>query len=327
MKTVWPHEFFRLDFDQMLEEGRRQEEIHPANKGEYALVRNMHAYFAGDVLPLVIHDDWVFEAASTFASDFAIDCFRHLKLCGQEVYNTHKRLLGIKEGITELLARAHIAGGAPLPGTVGLAKASDFLSLVDLDKLPEGMRVEAIELHEQAKDHELLQLTVTLRAIRDSYEITLPRVMYVARRAMKVKLGLSRKASDNKLTGISEYIDWYAARIDSHHSLYPVLGRLREFYKVARNVASHHGGIKWEPASNEVTLPNRSTVLGVHVYQFQQRYRCLVYLCQLGVRGILSAFCQREQGATSDNLVREYINAFPEDFPASEEGVVRFYCT
>jgi len=54
MRTVLPHTFFRLDFDQMLEEGKRQEEIHPANKGEYALVRNIHTYFDGAVLPLMI---------------------------------------------------------------------------------------------------------------------------------------------------------------------------------------------------------------------------------------------------------------------------------
>ena len=63
MKRVWPHQFFRLDFDQILKEGERQEQIHTANKGEYALVRNMHAYFSNDVLPLIVGNDWVFDAA------------------------------------------------------------------------------------------------------------------------------------------------------------------------------------------------------------------------------------------------------------------------
>lgn len=57
MKTVWPHEFFHLDFDQMLEEGKRQEEISPVNKGEHSLVRNMHAYFDSEVLPLILSND------------------------------------------------------------------------------------------------------------------------------------------------------------------------------------------------------------------------------------------------------------------------------
>ena len=327
MRTVLPHTFFRLDFDQMLEEGKRQEEIHPANKGEYALVRNIHTYFDGAVLPLIISSDWVFEAASRFAADYAIDCFHLLRLSGQEVYNTQKDLLEINEGIEHLLARACHAGAAPLAGRINLLKGSDFLELVELDKLNAKMRREARTLYGRAKDHEILQIKVTLRAIHSSYETTLPRVMYVVRRAIKVKLRLPAKKSDDELTGISAYMNWYEKRVNSGHPLYPVLGKLRSFYKIARNVGSHHRGLRWEPDSNEVILTDEKTELRMSVHEFQQKYRYLSNLCELGLRGILSAFCEREQGAVSNWLVKEYAKTFPEDFPQGEQGVVRFYST
>lgn len=327
MRTVLPHAFFRLDFDQMLEEGKRQEKIHTANKGEYALVRNMHAYFDGEVLPLIVSNDWVFEAASRFAADYAINCFHFLRLSGQEVYNAQKGLLEISEALVDFLARAYHAGAAPLAGRIDLPKASDFLELVELEKLNAKMRQEALTLYERAKDHEILQLKVTLRAIHSSYETTLPRVMYVVRRAIKVKLGLHARKSDDELTGISAYMSWYIRRVNTGHPLYAVLGKLRGFYKIARNVGSHHRGLRWEPDSNEVILAGENTELRMSVHEFQQKYRHLIYLCELGLRGILSAFCEREQGAVSNWLVKEYVKTFPEDFPEGEQGVVKFYPT
>lgn len=327
MRTVSPHTFFRLDFDKILEEGKRQEKIHTANKGEYALVRNMHAYFDGEVLPLIVSNDWVFEAASRFAAHYAIECFHILRLSGQEVYNTQKDLLEINEGIVDFLARAYHARAAPLAGRIDLPKASNFLELVKLEKLNAQMRREALTLYERAKDHEILHLKVTLRAIQSSYETTLPRVMYVVRRAIKVKLGLHARKSDDELTGISAYMSWYIRRVNSGHPLYSVLGKLRGFYKIARNVGSHHRGLRWEPDSNEVILADENTELRMPVHEFQQKYRHLIYLCELGLRGILSAFCEREQGAVSNWLVKEYAKTFPEDFPEGEQGIVRFYPT
>lgn len=323
MKKVLPHEYFRLDFDQMLEEGKRQEQIHSANQGEYSLVKDMHTYFAKKVLPLIIHNDWVFEAASDFASDYAIDCFHYLRLGGQEIYNTQQRLLQINEQIVDFLARASIAGYASV--TEDLVKASDFIRYVEVDKLSKEMQSKAKELLELAKDHELLQLIVTLRAIRDNYETTLPRIMYVVRRAIKVDLGLPAKNSDYEITGISEYISWYNNRIGSNHELYPVLGNLTGFYKIARNVESHHQSLKWEAATNEVILEDKNDVLRIPVHEFQKKYRYLIYLCELGVRGILSSFCERERGAISNNLIGEYEKTFPEGFPDGEMGIVKLY--
>jgi hypothetical protein len=327
MKRVQPHEFFRLDFDQMLEEGKRQEEVNPVNRGEYDLVRSMHTYFDSEVLPLILSDDWMFEAASEFVSAYAADCFHFLKLSGQEAYNMQKNLLRINDEIVDFLARAHLSGAAPLAGSIDLPKASDFLDLIELDKLAPEARAKAMTLYEEARDHEILQLKATLRSIRASYETPLPRVMYVVRRAIKVKLGLPPKANDNELTGISEYISWYTARVNSDHPLYPVLGRLHGFYKVARNVGSHHRGLQWKPESNKVILENDTTVLTMPVHEFQQKYRHIIYLCELGLRGILSAFCEREQGPISNSLVKEYAKTFPDDFPEGEPGAVMFYPT
>jgi len=325
MERVWPHEFFRLDFDQMLEEAKRQERIHTANAGEYNLVRSMHAYFDGEVLPSILQNDWVYEAASTFVSDYAIDCFHLLKLSGQEAYNVQKNLLELNEKVMDFLVRVHRADAAPLAGTIDLSKASDFLNLVEIGRLSPEMRSEAETLHEQAKDHEFLQLRVTLRGIRESYETSLPRVMYVVRRAIKVKFGLPRKPSDDELSGISEYISWYTAKVSSGHPLYPVLGELHTFYKVARNAGSHHRGLEWKPESDMVILADDTTVLPMPLHEFQQKYRHIVYVCELGLRGMLSAFCERERGEVSNWLVREYVKTFPKDFPVVEPGKVRFY--
>jgi hypothetical protein len=325
MERVTPHQFFRIDFDQILDEARRQERIHPLNEGEYAIVRRMHGYFDGDVLPLVVSNDWVFEAAKRFVLDFTQACFDFLKLTGKEIHGIQKNLGLVNEQITDFLARAHIAGAAPQAGEVALSKASDFVGLILLDKLPAEMQREVGPLRWLAHDHEVLQLKATLRGIRDAYETPLPRVMYVVRRAMKSKLGLPHRAADDDLTSISEYVSWYARYLSGEHALSPVLGELASFYKTARNDASHHQGLEWKPETGEVLLRDRDTVLAVPFHVFQQRYRYLIYICELGLRGILSAFCERERGLRSNLLVVEYLKTFPDGFPAGEPGEVAFY--
>jgi len=322
MKEVQPHEFFRLDFDQILEEGRRQEGIHSANKGEYDIVKEMHEYFACEVLPRVVQDDYVFEAATRFATDYAVECFRYLRLGGQEVYRTQQRLHETNDRVVAFLAWAYDAGFAPSAARIDLPKASDFIDLVDTDRLDASKRAQASALHKEARDHEDLQLTVTLRGIRDSYETNVSRIMFVVRRAMKVALGLPQKRSDNKLLPPPDYIDWYVAHADISHPLYPVLGEGREFYKVARNVGSHHIGLEWKPRSNTVVLRDRDNSLTIHVHRFQQWFRYLVHFCDLGIRGILAAFCERERGPTSKTLYEEYKETFPSDWTGGEEGIV-----
>ncbi|MGD8753279.1 MAG: hypothetical protein PVG14_17730 [Anaerolineales bacterium] len=322
---VYPHGLFRTDFEKIIKDAERQERIHPANTGEKKLVLGMRSFFDWHVIRLVKEDDWVYEAALEFAQYYAMDCFRYLKLGGRGIYTIQKRLHELNEQITDIITKAAKAGAIPVEGQINLTKGSDFLSLINLDKLDEDMIREVEELHEKTLEQEDLQLWITLHAIRDSYETTLPRIMFVIRRVIKIMKGLEPELSDNNLTGISEYLDWYESHIDSSHLLFPVIGKLRSFYKVARNVASHHKGMTWDEKDNLVILDDQSIRITLPVHEFQQRYRYLVYLCELGLRGILAAFCERERGEISDNLVREYAKTFPEDFPEGIPSRVRFY--
>jgi len=110
MKDIQPHGFFRLDFDQILEEGRRQESMLAVNKGEFVLVKNMHSFFRTDVLPRILDNDWVYEAALLFAQKYALESFRYLRVGGSEVFSTQQRLVKLKTEITGLLREAGITG-------------------------------------------------------------------------------------------------------------------------------------------------------------------------------------------------------------------------
>jgi len=314
-----PHGVFRRDFDAILQEGRRQEEIHAATRGEYAVTERIHGYFDAAVMPLIITDDWVFEAAGRFASQYAFDCFRYLRLAKEEFLRLQERLLQLNSDIVDFVARVYVSRALTndavsiLDGQdMLLTKESDLLSLVDLDKLSKEMRSEALDLSAQAQDHEPLQLLASVRGIRDAYETTLPRLMYAVRRAMKVELGLPRSASDSKLLNPSESLGWYAVHLPTEHTLHPLLVDFADFYKTVRNVGNHHEGFSWHPATNEVWLADsRRPLMKAPLYDFQQRYRYLaVYLCDYGVRGVLAAYCEREQGPISDMLLREYDKIF-----------------
>jgi hypothetical protein len=211
--------------------------------------------------------------------------------------------------------------------TINLMKLSDFLSFIDFDELKRQNQIEATDLFQRAADHERLQLTVTLRNIRDSYEMGLPRVMFVVRRAMQVKHGGRTKRGDDDLMQPSNSINWFRSNANNKHPFYPILGhqQLIDFYRVARNVASHHVGLKWEPKTHQVILEDREATLLVHIREFQQRYRYVVYLCDYGLRAILSAFCERERGAASDDILDEYNKTFPENFPFDEEVKLKYY--
>jgi len=325
MREVLPYEVFRLDFEAILEEGKRQEQIDPNNQGEYDLVEGIHTYFSSQVLLLIAHNDWVFEAASKLVAEHVDAYFQCLRLSGKEAFETQSGLHKLNREVSDFL-RAH-PPEAPLAKSVSLTKASDFIALIELEKLGKQAQAEAIRLFEWARDHETMQLTVTLRSIKDSYEMGLPRVMFVVRRAMKVEQGMHPKSSDNNLLQPSDYIDWFKNHAGSQHPFYPILAdqKLVEFYRVARNVASHHKGLKWEPKTDQVILEDRGTTLPVHMREFQQRHRYLVYLCDYGLRAILSAFCDRDTGVASDDLLDEYSKTFPEAFPANEKARVRYY--
>jgi len=143
---------------------------------------------------------------------------------------------------------------------------------------------------------------------------------------MKVALGLPPQRSDDRLASISEYMDWYESRVDTTHPLHHVFGELRSFYVVARNCGSHHQGLAWNPDRDEIVLRDRQNEVRVHVDRYMQNHRYLaVYLCDYGLRGILSAFCERERSSVSNMLITEYAKTFPENFQGGEPARIRFY--
>ena len=318
MKNVQPYQVFRRDFDAMLQHGERQERVDPANVGEESLLRDMHAYFDNEILPLIVDHDWVFEAASRFASDYAMDCFHSLELTNKEVHDAQKRLRKLKKQVKEFVERARRQGAVDSSGKPHLTKASGFIDLIDLDRLPSSMKREALALHDKVEHNEILHLRVALRGIREEYTTTLPRIMFVALRAMKVRLGQRPKSGDDTLRDISDYLTWYESNLAEDHPLYPVLGELRAFYKVARNVESHHHALVWHSETNTVELSDDNDTVRMSVREFMQKFRHIVYLCELGLRGILSAFCERERGPVAESLRKAYDKTFPDDFPQGE---------
>lgn len=322
---VNPEGMFRLDFDAILDGARRQEAIHPSNKGEYGIASTVHFFFDSHVLRLIRRNEWVFESARVFAEEYSIDCFRYLRTASVEIYREQKKFKSINDKVKALVDRIAEEGAIKTTGTINLVKASDFYEVVDVIKLDINIRMEAQLLHEEAMEQEDTHVWVTLRAIRDLYEIILPRVMFVVRRAIKLMDDIKISPNDNVLSGISAYLDWYESKVDSSHALYPVLRKLRPFYKVARNVTSHHDGFQWDAKNNLVVLTDENDQIKINLHEFQQNYRHLLYLCDLGIRGILSAYCGREKGPTSNELVRKYANTFPEDFPEGIPGRVKFY--
>lgn len=326
MRKVKPHELFRLDFDQLVEEGKRQEYLLTVNAGELALVKNMHEFFSNTVLPLIVSDDWVFEAANRFATEYAMDCFRLLRSTGIELFQAQQSLMDIKNEVQKIISDAKASGYlVKFRGTKELEKASDFITLLKIKYMSKSWKDKTNDLHSRAVDREDMHVFTALRGLRDLYETSLPRVMHVVKRAIKVADNIERKPSDNELRGISEDITWYSKYIPSNHSLFPVFGELSTFYKVARNVGSHHQGFKWDPSSNLVILEDSNEKIEVNVTEYVQKFRYLIYLCELGTRGILASFCEREQGDFSRVLVTEYIKIFPSGWTGGEKGIVEFY--
>ena len=325
MKSVEPHELFRLDFDQILEEGRRQEEIDLVNKGEFALVKQLHNFFSIDVLRLILSNDWVFKGAKIFASEYVDDCFHNLRLSGEEIYKTQQKLVKIKDLVSEFLARAKLVDAVSFDGIARLTKSSDFINFVHLDKLEPRVQRFALQLFDKAKDHEELQLRVVLRGIKDSYELTFTRIMFVARRALKVKDGLPETKSDSSLLPPSDYIDWLHHHTDKSHIVNKLFVQEKDFYRVSRNVGNHHLGLKWIPQKDEIILPDRNQALSMHVDDFHKRFRYLIHFCELGVRGILSAFCEKDRGELSNKIVKNYTKTFPENWSQGEQGILEFY--
>lgn len=326
MREIRPHTFFQLDFEQILDEGKRQEAQLKANAGEFKINRGMFIFFSEIVIPLIKSDDWVYDAALRFASDFALDCFNIDRLTGNEISQSQNKISKLKGEVQEIVHDAKKAGYLKyFIGPIELEKASDFKSLLLIKKMNRLWRTRVEELYARVTDEENLGMLSVLRAIRDTYEINLPRIMFVVKRAIKVADNIPKKTSDNLLVGISEDMSWYERYLTKDHPLFPVLGYISSFYKPARNVANHHKGFTWVPEENIIVLEDESRVVRITSIEYVHKMRYLIYLCEFGLRGILSGFCEREHGKMSNNLVVEYNKIFTEDNENEEKVKVIFY--
>lgn len=323
MKVVQPHEAFRLDFDQIAEEGRIQEELHPNNRGEYAISKGLHTFFENEVLPLISENDWVYEAAHTFVTTFRPKYFVSLKLTGGLAHGQQSQFAEVRERVTDFVARAHLAGF--VPELKNLTKLSDFTSIVNVEQLPSALYRKAMILQQEAQEVEGLQLEAALRTLRDNYERAFPRVFFVVRRALKVNWKRKSSPTDMKLLQPSDYIQWYMDNARQSHPLHHLLIEHRNFYKVARNVASHHQGLEWKAENNLVVLEDENDQISIHVDRFFQQCRYMTYFCELGVRGILTAFAEREQGSITNKLIVDFSKTFPDGWESGERGKVVLY--
>ena len=120
-------------------------------------------------------------------------------------------------------------------------------------------------------------------------------------------------------------MSWYERYLNKDHPLFPVLGQISSFYKPARNVGNHHKGFSWVPEENLIILEDENNVIRITSTEYVRKMRYLVYLCEFGLRGILSGFCEREQGEVSNNLVLEYSKIFLNTFENEGLGKIILY--
>jgi len=303
------------------------EELLKENIGEFNIVKNIHEYFAEVVIPLIYSNDWVYEAATRFATKYALDCIDLDRIYAEEISTAQTKLLELKDEVISIIEDAKENGYVKyFTGKRELNKTSDFTGLLDVSKMTNEWKLKAQSLYDRVVDREKLHILTGLRAITDAYETNLPRIMFVVKRVIKVKNQIPPSESDNLLRGTSEDISWYERYITKEHPLFPVLGNLSNFYKIARNVGNHHEGFEWIPERNIVELEDNNDRIEITSSEFIQKMRYLtIYVCDLGLRGILSGFSKREHGEISNKLVKEYIKIFPDNWDKGEIGKVQFY--
>lgn len=310
---LYPHQVFNNDFNKIIDEARRQEEVNSGNRGELRVARSIHNLIASEVGPLIESSDWIYEGALRFAEELAPQYFNRLRLTGEQTVRYNNQLHSTNNEVVQLLAELSTLGKVSVVERIDLTKASDFSHLIDYSILSKKERLRVDNLCKRIKQHEILQLTLTLDAISNLYEMGLPRVMFVIRRALKVKLGKSQTLSDDELHPPSNYIDWIRGNLASGHILksHFAADKPRIFYRTARNVANHHKGLEFDPNNNMIRLVDKSTTLEIPLYEFQQRYRYLVYLVDYSVRGILYYFTNIERGYVSVKVCHDYESTFP----------------
>ena len=172
------------------------------------------------------------------------------------------------------------------------------------------MKLKANLLYDETLDLEHLYVNVVCQAIQAMYEKALPRMFYVVRRALKVKMELEPSIDDEALQDTSRYLNWCYQHLPEPHVLQKALVKHRNFYRIVRNVDSHKNGPKWLSEANSVYLPDKKEQITVDITEYSKRYRYLMYFCEIGARGILAAFCDREQGAISNGVMHSYIKIY-----------------
>jgi len=325
--VVYPHEFFRIDFDEILKEGQRQERIWAANAGEAKEVRLLHDYYDLEVLPLIVADDWVFEGAKRLALEWAQDCFDQLRQTGHEVYRMQRKLQTLKDEVVDFLARAIRNGWTKSKSEqdiVDLRKPSDFYEELLPCRINErGAYVKAQALRDKAREHERQQVRLIMTAARDLFSHVFPQIMFVVKRAIAVHQNLHRGAAYDEVSDPAEDLCWYESRVAAGTGAYLVTAELRHRYRIIRNAASHPGQFLWVPTSNVVRFEDETgRWVEFDVDDYHRYYRRLVFFCDLGIRGILSAYCDRARDDVSYHLVKSYFAVFPDDYRSARPG----YC-
>lgn len=298
---------FQADFLNMFKEVQRQEEIGPFHSDDTEIGKGIFFFFAEDVLPFIRTNQWVYDSAKRFATELADEYFTMLRLLGS-VKENQDRLTIIRKEVQGFIKEAISLGLAS--DSVNLTKPSDFVKVVTLDKLSANMKQKAKQLHNEATDLEQLYVNVASQAMQALYERGLPRIFYVAKRALKVQMNSKRTPADEDLLEAHQCLDWCSQKLALQHILSKSLVKYRNFYKIVRNVDSHITGPKWLPELNSVYLPDREEKPTVSITDFSKRYRYLMYFCEIGSKGILSIFCDCEKGSISNSVKDRYMKMY-----------------
>ena len=307
MTCIYPHQLFQADFLNMWEEAQRPEQLDPLRKEESSLGKEIFFFFGEEVLPLILSHDWIYEGARTFVTEYAEQYFSVLRLL-RSVEDTQLRLVELKAKVKDLLAAAislHLA-----PASTQLVKPSDFVEIIQIDKLPTALRQKAKQLYEEAIDLEDLYVQVVSQALHGLYEKGLPRIFFVVKRALKVRMNAKPTAADNSLGEPHQYLNWCKQHLGPEHVISRVFVEHSHIYRAARNVASHQLQPEWRPASNEVFLPDTNNPQLLSLTAFSQLYRFLMYFCEMGTRGILAVFADRERGEKSNRAKHSYMKMY-----------------
>ena len=304
---MYAHEMFQVDFLNMLPEVQRQPEISSFHQDDADIGKDMFFFFAEEVLPLIKTNDWVYSAAKEFATKYSNDYFLTIRM-QSNVKEIQGKLTSLREEVKFFMNEVIRIGKAP--NSIELTKLSDFMNVIEFQELPPDMQIKAKALFETSSDLEKLYVNVGAQAIKVLYEKGFPRIFYVVKSALKKKMGLKKSSSDGTLLETHQYIDWCAQKLSSNHILSRAIVRQRRFYKIVRNVDSHLSVPKWLPDTNEVFLPDKDDQITVTITEFSKYYRYLMYFCEVGSRGILAVFCDRERGSIANSIKNDYLKIF-----------------